>query len=681
LILLGATLSWGTVTAATGARSIPPSLVLPLESSETVEQLVMPSPDVAAAIAEDRAMAAEGDPHMPRFATAIPTILGPHNAGSWQRLADGSRLWRLRISSPGALNLNLHFGRFSLPPGAALWIHDTGGGQIRGPYTFHDRNGAGELWTPVVLGDEVELEMLVPAGADGEVDVAIASVNHGYKPFAGEGGLDRPKQGDCNIDVICPEGDAWRRQIRSVARISVAGVGSCSAVLLNNTSHDDTPYLLTAQHCLRTAAHARSLVAYWNYESPACGILSGGTLDDSQGGAELVASWEMRTGSDFSLVVLDHAPDPEFGVYFAGWDATGSTPQGAVAIHHPGADEKAISFDHDPLTRVDHFGHGFHQWRVNQWEVGTTEGGSSGSCIFEPSTELCVGTLTAGTASCYNPDGYDIYGSFDVHWHGAGTPASRLSDWLDPGGTGQLSVGGKEPFGGAVGVDPWIIPAAASTPGVAGSDWTSEIIVVNPTNAPLTVELHYMAEGTTWPGIPLLAEPAVVAAGRSLYLDDPLAPLHPTIGMIAAVLYGDGGLVSSRTFTTGPEGSTYGQGIPAVRMDGPAADRYVLPLVHNEPGVFRTNVGIAHTSPGELTVRITAHATNGVVLGSRQVSSSGAFRQINNVFRQLGVENIAVEAAWLEVQLVGPAPAFWTCYASVVDSRTNDPTFILPVEP
>jgi hypothetical protein len=34
----------------------------------------------------------------------------------------------------------------------------------------------------------------------------------------------------------------------------------------------------------------------------------------------------------------------------------------------------------------------------------------------------------------------------------------------------------------------------------------------------------------------------------------------------------------------------------------------------------------------------------------------------------------------LLLPLVHSAPAFWTCYASVVDDRTNDPTDVLPVE-
>jgi hypothetical protein len=33
----------------------------------------------------------------------------------------------------------------------------------------------------------------------------------------------------------------------------------------------------------------------------------------------------------------------------------------------------------------------------------------------------------------------------------------------------------------------------------------------------------------------------------------------------------------------------------------------------------------------------------------------------------------------LVIELMSPAPAAWTCSASVVDDRTNDSTYVLPV--
>jgi len=209
---------------------------------------------------------------------------------------------------------------------------------------------------------------------------------------------------------------------------------------------------LTAQHCVENSYHATTIVAYWNYESPSCGLLSDGSRTQHQSGSILLALWEYETGSDFALVELDDVPDPGFNVHYAGWDASGATPSAAVAIHHPAGGEKSISFDDDPLTKVNAYGSGSHQWRVGGWELGTTEGGSSGSCIFDSSSQLCIGTLTGGTAACspdppYSSVGYDIFGRMDAHWTGNGTPDSRLSDWLDPVGTGALTMTGTDPVG------------------------------------------------------------------------------------------------------------------------------------------------------------------------------------------------------------------------------------------
>ena len=149
-----------------------------------------------------------------RFAAPIPVVLAPASAGTWEELDDGSRLWRLRIASPGALSLNLGIETFDLPAGAMFWVHDADGAQVRGPYTKDNRNAAGGLWTAVVLGEELVAELHLPAGT--EADLNIASVNHGYR-FFGEDRENNPeKRGSCNVNVVCPEGDPWRDQIRSV---------------------------------------------------------------------------------------------------------------------------------------------------------------------------------------------------------------------------------------------------------------------------------------------------------------------------------------------------------------------------------------------------------------------------------------------------------------------------------
>lgn len=418
-----------------------PALETPsLENSALEIQRLAPV-DRERLLAEDAAAEPFTGPR--RFAEALTVGWTAADRGTWEQLSDGSRLWRLRMVSPEALSLNLRLDEFQLPAGARLWLHDGAGAAVQGPYTRDHRTREGQLWTALVPGPEAVLELHLPAGVDpASASFRIASVQRGYRPVGGQSWAlpdgDFPtKQGSCNNDVICPVADAWRDQIRAVGWFTVNGIGLCTGTLMNNTAGDFRPYLLTAEHCDVTAGNAGSMVVYWNYESPSCGQLSGGSLADNQSGAIWRAG---DASSDFTLVELMEQPDAASNTYYAGWDATGVAPtRGVVGIHHPDLREKAISFDDDPLQQDDQ-----EYWRVGQWEDGTTEPGSSGSCIFHRDTQLCVGTLTGGVASCSFTSGFDVYGRFDSHWDGP-SPSRRLRDWLDPMGSGQRLLFGADP--------------------------------------------------------------------------------------------------------------------------------------------------------------------------------------------------------------------------------------------
>jgi hypothetical protein len=297
----------------------------------------------------------------------------------------------------------------------------------------------------VVIGEEIVVELRVPKST--EATIKIISVNHGYRFFGEREALIPNKRGACNINVACPEGDPWRDQIRSVARYTVSCEGGsatclCTAQLVNNTIEDFTPYVLTAQHCVEQSSDAPTVVAYWNYQSPTCSDLAGGNLSQNQSGSTLVSSSEYQTGSDFSLVELDDQPQPSFNVYYSGWDARDQLPSATTVIHHPTGDEKSISFDDDPPTVTSLGGSvspgNGRYLRVADWDLGTTEGGSSGSCLYDSASKRCIATLSGGFAACGN-DEPDWFGWIHAHWTGDGTSATRLSDWLDPGSTGSLT--------------------------------------------------------------------------------------------------------------------------------------------------------------------------------------------------------------------------------------------------
>jgi hypothetical protein len=423
----------------------PKSFSLKDQSMEQVQLKILPKVDVEPLLAEDRARGK--DPEHPgpyRFAVAIDVAFTLDNSGTWRTLADG-RLWRLRIQSEGAKSLNLGITRFDMPKGAKLWIYDPGHTHVEGPYTSRHRSHRGSLWTPIIEGDEIVVEVFVPAGVS-QPSVEIGKVNHGYRGFEKAGFYG--SEGTCNNDVICPEGDPWRDQIRAVGLYHGVGIWYCTGTLLNNTALPRKPYFLSANHCGVSSNNDDSVVVYWNYQSANCNVPFNvpsrftGSLTDNQTGAIFRASY---APSDFVLFELKTKPDPSFNVFYAGWDVgiTKPPPPSTVGIHHPAADVKAISFSNSAPQITSHVTdppRKFH-WRV-VWDSGVTEMGSSGSCLFDANTKRCIGQLHGGGSSCQDTNSPDYYGRLSVSWIGGGTRATRLKNWLDSGNTGILFLNG-----------------------------------------------------------------------------------------------------------------------------------------------------------------------------------------------------------------------------------------------
>jgi hypothetical protein len=63
--------------------------------------------------------------------------------------------------------------------------------------------------------------------------------------------------------------------------------------------------------------------------------------------------------------------------------------------------------------------------------------------LWDPDHHL-VGQLHGGYASCSSITS-DYYGRLSRSWNGGGSSSNRLSDWLDPNGTGLLVLEGRDP--------------------------------------------------------------------------------------------------------------------------------------------------------------------------------------------------------------------------------------------
>ena len=120
----------------------------------------------------------------------------------------------------------------------------------------------------------------------------------------------------------------------------------CSAVLVNNTSQDLKPYVLTAYHCAEEGGNLGQhnyFTFYFDHESSSCSG-SSGYYGHSETGS-YVRSWGNMNTSDFALLEMDDDPASSWDPYFAGWRRNTSSPTIGAGIHHPGGDAKKINFD------------------------------------------------------------------------------------------------------------------------------------------------------------------------------------------------------------------------------------------------------------------------------------------------------------------------------------------------
>ncbi len=414
---------------------------------QNVERIVMPAVDNAALQAKEAERRKRKE--VPEFATKFSVQINPSTHGTWESLPNGKALWRLRIYSKDAYSLNLGFRKYFMPKSGKMYLYNIDKSDIKGPFSADDNEVHGEFWSPLVKGDELIVEVEIDAREKSFMDLELGDINHDY---AGHLLLQ-----NCHLDVVCglaegfEEVENYRDIIQSVAMYSFNGVRMCTGFLVNNTRQDCTPYFMTAQHCGIVSGNAASMVVYWNFENSTCreistpqnGLRGDGPLDDFNSGASLLAEF---SNSDMALVKLDDAVSSSANAYFAGWNRSRDLPTSSICVHHPDTEEKRITLDFDPAfvgTWQDddlEVPDGNHLI-VDDWDLGSTEGGSSGAPLFDQDG-FVIGQLHGGLASCNNDD-YDAYGWFHTSWEGGGAANTRLKDWLDPDGLGIERLEGK----------------------------------------------------------------------------------------------------------------------------------------------------------------------------------------------------------------------------------------------
>ena len=415
-----------------------------------VPEVIMPDIPIGQIILEDAIFDTMDMPW--RFAYPMEVSFNLTNSGRWEKLPDGSRIWRLKVTCKGAISINFLYDHFYLPEGGKLYLYQEDKSQVLGAFTQRNNKKHGKFATALINDESAILEYYEPRNSWGKGIISIAQVSHGYRSIGLMDDRGLGDSGACQVNVNCsPEGDDWQDEKRGVAKIVVNGSGLCSGSLLNNTAEDCTPYFLTADHCIGsldavTNPDASNWVFYWNFERPSCDN-SGAVPEETSSGATLVAN---DSPSDFALFQLTENPADSYTVYFNGYNATNTTGQGGVGIHHPSGDAKKIATHDLSPTDAGWGGSGpaGSHWNVLPWSAtpnghSVTEGGSSGSPLFDANSRV-IGQLHGGSSiNCSDPpNDPGIYGKVSWSWENSGATDSRrrLFDWLDPVGGGTITT-------------------------------------------------------------------------------------------------------------------------------------------------------------------------------------------------------------------------------------------------
>jgi len=220
------------------------------------------------------------------------------------------------------------------------------------------------------------------------------------------------------------------------------------------------------------------------------------------------------------------------------------------------------------------------------------------------------------------------------------------------------------------------IPAAARAAGAGGSFFLTTADVHNQGAATAMISLVWLPRNAD-NSDPLQSDEIALGPGETVRFDDLLLDvfgLSDGVGAAAVVSNSHDIVVMTRTFNQSVDG-TFGQSLPGVaEHELIPADTRVLVLFLTENGELRSNLGLLNGVDSPITVQWELFAGDGSSLdtGSTSLPPWGN-KQLNRVLADFA----PIEAAYAHVWTTTSGGAF-TCYGSVLDELSSDPTTVLP---
>lgn len=221
----------------------------------------------------------------------------------------------------------------------------------------------------------------------------------------------------------------------------------------------------------------------------------------------------------------------------------------------------------------------------------------------------------------------------------------------------------------------WMVPAGAHAAGSEGTNWRTDLRLVNPSDTAVAVTVYLLKANVDNSGLEDSIQVTVGPGGQNIVQD----VFFSSFGFegTGALLVECGAadlVVTTRTYNQVP-GGTYGQFIPAVPVQDalqPGDEGHILYLAKSDG--FRTNLGFAATTPQGGMVTVSLFLSNGGHGGQNSFTFSPyGQRQVNDIFAAIGA------GADTGARIVVTTNAPVIVYASVVDENTGDPVAVMAV--
>lgn len=340
-----------------------------------------------------------------RFAVKREVEFNLNNSGRWTNLPNGDRIWMLGVASPEALALGVTFDQFDIPRGATVHLYDPSGEEVIGALTSRNNKDTGILTTSRISGDNLIIEYYEPFAVRDEGRLSIGTIAHSYRVI--NFGVEA-EEAACLLNIACENSGDLDDLSAATTLITVdEGTRYATGVILNNANYDGRPLLLT--NISNLFGLPESWLFTFNFAGSECNTFDANRKFHSISGAEIL---EFSVDAGMVLLELSSRPAPEWGVFYAGWDRSGVTPQQVTSVSHPfGMRQQFASTAQAPAHEL---WQGTDTYKVTGWDEGGTERGSSGAPLVEEHVRV-IGIFQGGTDRC-DASGADYFSKVSAAW-------------------------------------------------------------------------------------------------------------------------------------------------------------------------------------------------------------------------------------------------------------------------